>query len=578
MSLPNIPSGSTPPGVNPASAGGWWARIFGAADEGADLARKRPPLVERGWNWLMSWSLAARVAWIVFICLVALVLVTWLVLYDPDSIPAAYALSWWRIAAVCGLVIAIPLIVYQGLRLWLEVEPGAFPDIDFAWNSGLESLSRNGLSLESTPLFLVLGSPGDDLERSVIDAAQLNLRIRGAPEGASPLHWYGNAEGIYLMCTDVGWASALAAVKQKIVRRKERSAAGDDTTTSGADEPDRSRATIMPGALQAVTIPEPQPRGTVRDSSGAIGGAVPKNAAGQMTRGTMMSQANILSDSDATPRNAATRAVEDHPVLVTSHASSEQLQRLEYVCQMLRRARGPLCTLNGVIAMLPFDLIQGKASESEELQQAVRADLMTVQDTLHLRCPVTALVTGLERETGFRELVLRANHDQASGQRFGRRYDVRATATAEDMAALGVHVCGAFEDWVYSLFRESDVLARPGNTRLYGLLCKVRCVLKLRLSEILADGFGYDAQRAPHETPLMFSGCYFGATGETKDKQAFVKGVFDKMIEEQEQVEWTRQALRREHRYGWMAALAILLSGGLCVSLVYMLSAHFLSG
>jgi len=574
MSLPN-PS-SLPPGTTPPALKGWWSRIFGAADEGADMVKQRPPLVERGWSWLMSWSLSARVAWLVFACLIALVLVTWLVLYDPASIPAAYALSWWRIAAVCGLVVAIPLIVYQGLKLWLEVEPGAFPDIDFAWNAGLEALSRNGLSLESTPLFLVLGSPGDDLERSVIDAAQLNLRLRGAPEGASPLHWYGNAEGIYLMCTDVGWSSALAAVKQKIVLRKERSAAGEDTPGDN-DGPDMSRATIMPGALQAVNIAAPQPRGTVRDSSGAIGGAVPKNASGQSTRGTMMQQADILGDSDASPRNAATRAVEDHPVLVTSHASSEQLQRLEYVCQMLGRARGSLCTLNGVVAMLPFDLIQGRASESEELQQAVRADLMTVQDTLNLRCPVTALVTGLERETGFRELVLRADHDQGSGQRFGRRYDVRATATAEDMAALGVHVCGAFEDWVYSLFRESDVLARPGNTRLYGLLCKVRCVLKLRLSEILADGFGYDAQRAPHETPLMFSGCYFGATGSTRDKQAFVKGVFDKMIEEQEQVEWTRQALRREHRYGWIAALAILLSGGLCVSLSYMLLAHFFS-
>jgi hypothetical protein len=103
------------------------------------------------------------------------------------------------------------------------------------------------------------------------------------------------------------------------------------------------------------------------------------------------------------------------------------------------------------------------------------------------------------------------------------------------------------------LFREQDVLTRPGNTRLYSLLCQVRCHLRPRLSEILTGGFGYDAQLSPHDEPFLFSGCYFAATGRTRDRQAFAKGVFDKLSDEQEHVEWTEQALRAERRYLWFA-------------------------
>ena len=36
---------------------------------------------------------------------------------------------------------------------------------------------------------------------------------------------------------------------------------------------------------------------------------------------------------------------------------------------------------------------------------------------------------------------------------------MRGAATAEDLSALCEHVCGVFEDWIYTLFREKDALA-----------------------------------------------------------------------------------------------------------------------
>jgi hypothetical protein len=174
----------------------------------------------------------------------------------------------------------------------------------------------------------------------------------------------------------------------------------------------------------------------------------------------------------------------------------------------------------------------------------------------------------MEREPGFRELVRRVGREPAATQRFGKGYDIRSQATPQEMSSLSSHVCGAFEDWVYTLFRERGALTRPGNTRLYGLLCKVRCTLKTRLSEVLGRGFGFDKQQTPTDDPFLFSGCYFSATGETPDRQAFVRGVIDKLIDEQEQVEWTQHALEDELRYRRWALTGLVVSGLLLVSLV----------
>jgi hypothetical protein len=190
---------------------------------------------------------------------------------------------------------------------------------------------------------------------------------------------------------------------------------------------------------------------------------------------------------------------------------------------------------------------------------------------LELRCPVTALVVGMEEEPGFRELVRRVGRDRAAVQRFGQRYDVRSVATPEEMNSLCAHVCGAFEDWVYTLFREQGALSRPGNTQLYALLCKVRLTIKHRLATILAGAFGSEAHQAA-DSPVLFSGCYFAAIGPTEDRQAFAKGVFNKLLEEQEQIEWTPRAMRHNRRYLRAAYLGFAIDAALLIALGAMIA------
>ena len=249
-----------------------------------------------------------------------------------------------------------------------------------------------------------------------------------------------------------------------------------------------------------------------------------------------------------------------------------QGRRLRYLGRQLKSIRHPLCPINGILTLLSFESIELSRQQAQELEEAVRADLAALRQSTHLRCPVTALIADLEGERGFSELIRRVGRERAISQRFGRGYPLRTLATSEDLAALGAHVTGAFEDWIYMLFREDDAISRPGNPLLYSLMCKIRCNLKGRLTDILANSYGHEPQTAETAADkTLFSGCYFSATGDREEQQAFVAGVIDKLEDEQEEIEWNEEAIRIEHRFHWLTYLAWGLSALLFAGLVMMI-------
>lgn len=613
---------------------------------------------------LWRMSVPAKAAWLTLVALVIVVIVAWTAfLADPDSVPWRHAMTPERVVGVIILVILIPLVVYRGLKLWLEGDTSRFPDLDFAWRAGITALERNGLDISTVPVFLILGSSGERQEEALFDSAGLPLRVRAVPEGPAPLHWYANPEAIFICCTEASWTSGLAAYEATrplaemaaILSNVESSAAPAapspmpmtpampvfaqpappqlpaapmqlppqalPTPPRPAIPPavpmggggDDIRGTIMLGqyaANLAAQAPQPAaPQSSAFQQQPAAPQFAPQQFAPQQAafaptqsvgdssaiKGTMMLQSPLqLSQPRAgapqqyapAPTYAPAPSVQQsyaampaprqmQTALLSPQESAEQLEKLQHVCRLLRRARSPLCAVNGILALLPMPAIQGSIREAEELQRAVKSDLRTIDRTLELRCPVTALVVGMEQEPGFRELVRRVGRDRAAVQRFGQRYDLRSVATAEEMYSLCAHVCGAFEDWVYTLFREQGALSRPGNMQLYSLLCKVQLSVKNRLAEILAGGFGYDPQHTT-EPPVLFSGCYFAAIGETEDRQAFAKGVFNKLIEEQEQVEWTPRALKANNRYLWLAYTGLILDAALVAAIGGMIAWRWL--
>jgi hypothetical protein len=288
-------------------------------------------------------------------------------------------------------------------------------------------------------------------------------------------------------------------------------------------------------------------------------------------RGTMVIGSAVTSAEDGDPGAAPEKRVATLPPA----EATEQSRRLEYLCQLIRRARQPLCPVNGILTLLPFGIVQSGMGGAREVQRAAKMDLVSVRRALQLRCPVTTLVVGMENESGFRELVRRVGRERAAAQRFGKGFDkdqIWNEPSPERLEATCAHACGAFEDWVYALFKERGSLSKEvGNKKLFALLCKVRRDLKDRLSNLLIAACGTDTEQKQEPDPWLFGGNYFAATGDREDRQAFVAGVFEKLPEQQEEVEWTQDALRKDRLYRSLGYYAIALDIALALVVVALL-------
>jgi type VI protein secretion system component VasK len=280
-------------------------------------------------------------------------------------------------------------------------------------------------------------------------------------------------------------------------------------------------------------------------------------------------------ESGATIYGASGPAFEEEiPAIIPPSDAAEQEDRLESVCELLRSARYPYSPINGCVTLVPFAVAGASSQEIEELAKAINTDLLTLHHTLQVRYPVTAIFTGMDEEPGFRELMRRVGPEGCAANRFGMGYDLRSPASTSEIGGFAGHVCGVFEDWVYGLFREDQVLKRPGNSYLFSLLCRIRSSFKDRLSELLSQGFGYNDRLKPEEAPFLFSGCYFVASGSTRDHRAFIQGIAEKLDGEQDRMEWNREALTAARRARRLGMFAVIMIGVLAVHLVVMAILH----
>jgi len=500
---------------------------------------------------LLGLSLAARIAILMAMFLIVCTVATyWVVWHKPDQVPSVLARG---LPVVIVLVMVIPVVTYQALKLWLEGETSAFEDIDRAWNAGLAELERNGLDLSQLPLFLVLGSSGEFQERALFDASRLSLTVRQFPQGAAALHWYATAEAVYLVASDVGCLSKVASLGEAIVEDEKKQQLAP--APAAGFNPHGGTLDVSPVDLRS-TMVKPSP-------------AQPAPAARADFRGTMI----LPNQGDGAGGAAAAEVeIEKKHIRLPREEFEAQPQRLRYLCRLVRRARQPFCPINGALTLLPYNVIQWGRLEALEVQKAVQSDLTTLAQTFRLRFPVTALVSGMERESGFRELIRRVGAERARLQRFGKGFKVWDQASPEQLGALCTHACGAFELFIYELFRERESLTgaekSPGNRKLYSLLGKIRRDFQSRLDGILVEGFAHDPERSSRGQPLLFGGCYFAGTGGTEATQAFVQSVFERLLEEQEELEWSPAIVREDVWFRRIAYAGFALDAALLALVV----------
>jgi hypothetical protein len=242
-------------------------------------------------------------------------------------------------------------LVYRAARLWLEHQGGRWPDIAAAWSVAVDELGRQQISLTESPLFLVLGSDGGELERALLAEPPTPLVVEQSPAGSGPLHIFASRDAIFVCLSGAGQTAVAAAAV--------RSALADGPQSwnpppSGAD-------------------PE-----TVVDLTGA----------GQES-GAMAANGHAAGRTSAPPRTGKER-----------RAAAD---RLEYACDQLRQARLPLASINGVVVLLPLQVNSDANADAISLGQAVGEDLTTITRVLRttrrsmICCPGSMRVSGPQR-------------------------------------------------------------------------------------------------------------------------------------------------------------------------------------
>ncbi|WP_165219111.1 type VI secretion protein IcmF/TssM N-terminal domain-containing protein [Aquisphaera insulae] len=513
-------------------------------------------LINKPWEWICYlWGLvfpmfssqeaaekaAPAARWIGRACLVGIVLgILWVInqlpaVGLPNLIPNYPKLAriWLPLFALCLYVLLwLGWWLYRILSMEVETEASEFPDIDRAWAQAMEALARAEVRLDATPLYLVLGWTSGT-EESFFQAGGIKARVKQVPaDKLEPIHVTADRESIWVSCPG---ASLLGQHDPSFVGQAD--GGGAVLSTMMEDQPDPFKtmgAGLGPGGLEDLL-------------------------------------ANARKEIDAT--RAAGRPSQ-------SIDRQKYLARLRHLCRLIRRDRLGFCPINGVLVVLPISAADPR-SRPEEIAAACRQDLEEGFETLRIRCPILVLISDLERVPGFSDLTSRlpsAQLNSRMGQRFPLVPDLREDEVPAKVESSVEWVTSSlFGSMVYSLFRvESnrsiDEIAEVlrGNQALFQFLGKVR-ERKERLARLVRDSIP-----TLRGEKLMFGGCYFAATGDGDGERAFASGVLNRLVQDQDLVSWTEQAMAIDAGYARTAvavkrvlmAFAALLALGIVGLLV----------
>ncbi|HWL08511.1 MAG TPA: type VI secretion protein IcmF/TssM N-terminal domain-containing protein [Planctomicrobium sp.] len=469
---------------------------------------------------------------------------------------------FWQTSWIAGLLLLlIPIGVYFLTRSWMEGEQSDYPEIDQAWAAGIEALKQHQIEITDVPLFLVTGIQDDKHARNVLAASELSFAVNGVPEGPAPIHWFANNDTIFLCLSQV---TCVGALRHKFEEAGTAPIAGHAPTKAKGVFSETMRFDTPAGEG-----PEPTGRSVEYDSSAEVMTAPAPQVQAYTGTAAAFAPVDLSVPVGGHQQGGEQRAIVA-AIKLTEGEKQDRSRKLTNVLDRLRFAREPVSPVNGILSLIPFSAIRAGSAQAEEVATAAESDITVLRDRLRVRCAVSALVDGMETESGFRELARRIGRDVVKANRFGKGTpQIWSVATDSNIEAIVRHACGAFEDWIYHLFSQPGGLSKVNNPKLYSLLCLMRGDVQEQLIKVLHRAYGKESD-APNQVPewMMFSGCYFSATGGSEDKQAFVKSVFDKLVEQQSVLTWNDQALAEAERYRLIGRVANTLSLILLIGLV----------
>ena len=405
-------------------------------------------------------------------------------------------------------------------RLWrAERDSPEFAEIDRAWREARLAMRRAAVELGELPVFLVLGDPVGG-GQALFHASAMPLAVSDVPRRPdAPLHVFATYEAIFVTCPGL---SALGHVARS------RSARPDEAPAEPDAAPTRSGPDATPGRDDAGTTPP----------SSTTGGQPVRR---ERTLEILLSQ---TAEVEATTR------------------------QLKHLCKLLLRDRQPYCPINGVLLLLPYAATDSE-SEARQAGTACHLDLTIIRDAILVDCPVYAMLCDLETAPHFDRLLEEFSEEQRT-QLLGRSFPLVPDLQVSDRIKL-VEAGG---DWIghaflmplfYRLLRfDATGDAIPDNirenARLFRFFAEMHGRAR-RLGRLLGRLISLD-QRGQ----IMLGGCFIAGTGrDPRREQGFVGGVLRLLIDGQNFVSWTPEAIRREANYRRMATLGDLGAAALVI-------------
>jgi type VI protein secretion system component VasK len=252
-------------------------------------------------------------------------------------------------------------------------------------------------------------------------------------------------------------------------------------------------------------------------------------------------------------------------------APAQRLERLKYLCRLLVQQRQPYCAINGILLLVPWAATSEQAL-AFEAAEAMQRNINVVHQAVDVDCPHFVLVCDLESVPGFREFIVQLTDAERSGflgQRFPLVPDVDPhevqTVISQGIAnlrddVLREAICRRLQPEITRETAGRPTAALRANVQLYQLFAQLRHGCD-SLAQIVLRG-----TRLELGGPPMIAGCYLAGTGaDERREQAFVADVFQELLQNQNFVTWSPQALateaafRRRTRLGYLA-LGMLLA------------------
>jgi hypothetical protein len=513
----------------------WTTKLESAAEQ---AAMKKPKVTRRPW-----WHYALHI----FVLIVAVLGLWWLnVALDLDKVlraPWPTANQFWL-----PLLFLLGYALYWlGRLLWSYLTPlkdtSEFPDIDEAWEEGLAALKQAGIGISQVPLFLVLGRPASST-REFFDAAQMNCPVRHVPrKPEAPLHFTATPEGIWVTCEGASLLGRQATILQENLAPVEA-------------PPEPSMADIPDGPPPIEYEQPAEGTATVEE----------KEAKHEPSPSPVL----LLADE---PTGAALRLRKHRvPLLKNTEEVLRLTERLQHLCHLITAARQPFCPINGILVILPL-AATAHIEDASQTGAICQHDLSTLRASLQVHAPLLVVLADMEQVPGFCELLDQFPEAKQRQYVLGQPFPlVPDLDQAEVPRMIGRGIQWLFETLfpanVYKLLKvEAPNQGRgallQANGKLYQLLVEMRERYR-GLNHILTRGLA-----APTDGPLLFGGCFLAATGtDPAREQAFVHGILRQMIENQNYVSWTREALQEEAEFRRWTRLGYLVILGVVVSAV----------